>query len=160
MRPLILNMFLAITWVELTAERSTENLIVGALFGYILIWAFRDTLFPNASYTKKPHQVVYFIGFFLWELLIANIRVAKEVLSPTLTANPAIVAVPLDLESDIEITTLANLITLTPGTLSLDVSEDRKTLYVHTMYLDNNDVEAFRTDIKNGFEQRVREFFE
>jgi multicomponent Na+:H+ antiporter subunit E len=66
---------------------------------------------------------------------------------------PGVIAIPLDAQTDIEITVLANLISLTPGTLSLDVSADRQTLYIHTMYLD--DPEAARRGIKRGFERRV-----
>ena len=65
------------------------------------------------------------------------------------------VAIPLDAETDAEITLLANLITLTPGTLSLDVSDDRRVLYIHAMYVD--DVEELRRSIKDGFEKRVME---
>jgi multicomponent Na+:H+ antiporter subunit E len=68
---------------------------------------------------------------------------------------PGIVAIPLDLEGDAAITLLANLVTLTPGALSLDVSPDRTVLYVHTMYMD--DAETFRREIKQGFERRVKE---
>lgn len=68
---------------------------------------------------------------------------------------PGIVKVPLDAKSDIEITLLANLISLTPGTLSLDVSNDRKVLYVHAMYI--SDKEKFINDIKQGFERRLLE---
>ena len=71
------------------------------------------------------------------------------------THSTAIVAVPLDVETDGEITLLANLISLTPGSLCLDVSEDRKTLYVHVMFLD--DVEECRRELKEGFERRVLE---
>ena len=92
--------------------------------------------------------------FFLWELVLSSIRVAWDVLSPNPRFRPGIVGVPLDLESDAGIALLACLITLTPGTLSLDVSEDRRTLYVHAMRID--DAEAFRREIKDGFERRVR----
>jgi multicomponent Na+:H+ antiporter subunit E len=68
---------------------------------------------------------------------------------------PGIVAVPLDAQTDLEITLMANLITLTPGTLSLDVSEDRHTLYVHAMFVDSP--ESVRDSIKNGFERRLLE---
>jgi multicomponent Na+:H+ antiporter subunit E len=83
--------------------------------------------------------------------------VAYEVLTPGFQMQAAIVAIPLDAESDLEITVLANLITLTPGTLSLDVSPDRKTLYIHAMHVD--DVEEFRQDIKQRMERRVMEVF-
>ena len=90
-------------------------------------------------------------------MLIANLRVAYEVLTPRYQMRAAIIAIPLDAESDLEITVLANLITLTPGTLSLDVSPDRKTLYIHAMHV--RDVEKFRNDIKVRLERRVMEVF-
>ena len=83
----------------------------------------------------------------------ANIQVAIEVVTPTHHMKPGIVSVPLDAKTDVEITFLANLITLTPGTLSLDVSTDRKVLYVHSMYVHNK--QEFIDDIKNGFEKRL-----
>ena len=89
--------------------------------------------------------------------MVSSLRVAYDVLTPTLHMRPAIVAIPLDAETDLQITILANFITLTPGTLSLDVSPDRKTLYVHAMYVD--DVDAFRREIKEELERRVIEVF-
>jgi len=97
--------------------------------------------------------VVGFIGFFIYELVKANIQVAYDVITPTLYMKPGIVSVPLDAETDIEITLLANLISLTPGTLCLDVSSDKRILYVHAMYI--RDKEAFIHSIKNGFEKRL-----
>ena len=90
-------------------------------------------------------------------MLLANLRVAYEVLTPGYQMRAAIIAIPLDAESDMEITVLANLITLTPGTLSLDVSADRKTLYIHAMHV--HDVEKFRNDIKVRLERSVMEVF-
>jgi multicomponent Na+:H+ antiporter subunit E len=79
---------------------------------------------------------VLFSCYFLWELTLANLRVAYDVVTPTHYMRPVILALPMDADTDIEITVLANLITLKPGTLSLDVSVDRKVLYVHSMYLE------------------------
>lgn len=93
--------------------------------------------------------------FFIWELTKANIQVAYEVVTPKFTMKPGIVALPLDAKSDLEITLLANLITLTPGTLALDVSTDRSVLYVHGMYV--LDKKEFIQDIKQGFERRLLE---
>ncbi|HLA42991.1 MAG TPA: Na+/H+ antiporter subunit E, partial [Aggregatilineales bacterium] len=127
--------------------------------GYGLLFLLRKTLLrQQSSYFKKVFQVIYFFVYFGWELLLANLRVAYEVMTPGYRIRPGIVAVPLSLKSDLEISILANLITLTPGTLSLDVSTDNRTLYVHCMFLD--DVEEFRESIKQGFEKRVHELFE
>lgn len=90
---------------------------------------------------------------FVWELSKSVREVFMTVISPSRCAQSAIVAVPLDIESDLGITVLANMITLTPGTTSLHVSEDRKTLFVHVMNLADDSVEQ----IKKGFERRVKE---
>lgn len=94
-------------------------------------------------------------GFFLVELVLSSVRVARDVLRPRSEAQPGIIAVPLDARSDAQITVLANLISLTPGSLSLDVSPDRRTLYVHLMFVSSvqDEVDA----IKNEFERRVME---
>lgn len=94
-------------------------------------------------------------AYFFWELVVSNVRVAIEVLSPRYRMKPGIVGVRLDARTDLEITLLANLITLTPGTMSVDVSEDRSTLYIHGLYLEDRD--AFERSIKEGFERRVLE---
>lgn len=96
---------------------------------------------------------------FLRELIVANLRVAAAVLFRRTDAlAPGIVAVPLDLETDAAIAIFANIVTLTPGTLSIDVSTDRRTLFVHA--LDVGDPETFRRELKEGLERAVREAFE
>ena len=92
---------------------------------------------------------------FLYELVKANLEVAYEVITPRLNVTPGIIMVPLDVKSDIGITVLANMISLTPGTLSIDVSNDKKVLFVHAMYL--KDREKFIRGIKDGFERRILE---
>jgi len=98
-----------------------------------------------------------FLLYFLKELLVANLKVAAAVVAPAGRLRPAIVAVPLTLDRDAEIALLANLITLTPGTLSLDVSPDRRTLYVHAMAVSSPD--DLRREIRDGFERRILEVF-
>lgn len=147
MNVLLLNLLLALAWISLTGEISEENFAFGFILGY-----------GNSTYFLKVFRVINFVLYFLKELVIANIRVAIEVLTPNLKVKPAIVAIPLSVKSSQEITLLANLITLTPGTLSLDVSDDKKTLYVHTMYM--GDADDFRRSIKEGFEKRVQEVFD
>ncbi len=93
--------------------------------------------------------------FFFTELLLSALRVAWLVMQPKLTLRPAIIAYPLTVTSDAQITLLANMITLTPGTLSIDVSADRKTLYVHAIDIESK--EALVEAIAGGFETRVLE---
>jgi multicomponent Na+:H+ antiporter subunit E len=93
---------------------------------------------------------------FLWQLLRANLSVARTVLLKRREdIHPAFIAIPLEAETDAEIALLANLITLTPGTLSLDVSTDRSVLYIHT--LDVEDMDALRVEIKSGLERGLLE---
>jgi multicomponent Na+:H+ antiporter subunit E len=93
------------------------------------------------------------IALFARELILSALRVAWLVLQPKLKLRPAIIAYPLTVTSDAQITLLANLITLTPGTLSVDVSEDRKTLYIHA--IDVASKEALIGDIAAGFETKI-----
>lgn len=151
-----LNIILSVIWAALSGQFTPENVISGFVLGYVLLWLLRGAL-GAGPYVNKVPQVIGFIGFFLVALVQANVRVAWEVLTPGHTMRPAIVAIPLDLRSPLQITLLAQMITLTPGTLSLDVSSDRRVLYVHSMYVD--DIDEFRAEIKNGFERRVREVF-
>jgi multicomponent Na+:H+ antiporter subunit E len=141
----------------LTGEFTSSNLTFGLLVGYFLLFIFRNTLLPQSSYFFKVWQFAYFIIYFLWALSVANFRVAFEVLTPGNQMRPGIIAIPLDLKSPLQITLLANLITLTPGTLSLDICDNQETIYVHSMYVDDPD--KFRASIKNGFEKRVLELF-
>ena len=157
MSHLLLNVLLALAWAALSGQLTPENLLAGFVLGYLLLWLARRAL-GSTGYVAQVPKVILFIGYFLVELFKANVRVAWEVLTPNLNMRPAIVAIPLDLRRDFAITLLAQLITLTPGTLSLDVSSDKRVLYVHSMYV--SDVEAFRREIKDGFERRVKELFE
>jgi multicomponent Na+:H+ antiporter subunit E len=99
--------------------------------------------------------VLRLAAYFLWQLVASNLRVLWDVITPQQTSRPGIIGIPLDARTDMEITLVANLVSLTPGTLSLDVSEDRSTLYVHVMFMD--DIETVRAEIKNGIERRVLE---
>ena len=94
----------------------------------------------------QPLRIVRYLLVFLRELLIANARVAWEVMTPGLTLKPAIVRVPTRTRTPWERTVLANTISMTPGTLTLVVDEVSGDLYVHSLYVD--DRESFRASIK------------
>lgn len=107
--------------------------------------------------SRKAILLVEFAAYFVWQLILANVRMAYDMIRPANQLRPGVIAVPLDVESDWEITVLSNLITLTPGTMTLDLSSDRKVLYVHAM--DASDIQHARNEIKQGFERRVKELF-
>lgn len=151
---LLWNILLALTWCALMGEISLANLFVGFLLGYGVLWAARPVV-GSRGYQARVPRVVAFILYFLWQLVAANLRLAVNVLSATEKMKPGVVAVPLEARTDAEIVMLANLITLTPGTLSLDVSTDRRVLYIHGV--DLADPEAFRREIKDGLERRLLE---
>jgi len=151
---LMWNILLALSWAGLTEEVTAMNLTIGFVMGFVILFLVRGLLRPT-RYFLKVNQMFKLGAVFAWELLLANLRIAYEVITPTHYMKPGVVAIPLDVKTDAEITLLANLITLTPGTLSLDVSQDRRVLYIHAMYVE--DVEELRRSIKDGFEKRVLE---
>lgn len=152
MRLLLINFLLALAWASVTGVFSVRNLLIGFALGFgILLFADRST--EQRSYITLVLRVLDFMAFFIWDLIRANIRMAYTVIFPSRTMRPGIVAIPLDAKTDVEIMLVANLISLTPGTFTIDVSTDRKTLYVHEMYID--DVELLRHDIKRHYEHRL-----
>jgi multicomponent Na+:H+ antiporter subunit E len=153
-RVFLLNLLLALLWAAVTGSVDPAHLVAGFIVGYLVLWLAQPVLGPT-RYFGKLIAAVRFVAFFVSELVLANLRVAWDVLTPRAHRRPGVVAVPLDAESDAEITLLANLVTLTPGSLSLDVSPDRRFLFVHAMFVD--DPEQLRADIKRGFERRVLE---
>lgn len=159
MNLLLVTVILALIWAAITGTFTLVNLLFGAAIGIAALILLRDAVSRSRGLRQMRRALVLFV-VFVGELVLSAVRVAAVVLDPGMRRRlkPAFVAVPLDLGSDEEITLLANLITLTPGTLSIDVSEDRKTLVVHVLTLD--DSEALISDIKSGFERHVREVFE
>jgi multicomponent Na+:H+ antiporter subunit E len=111
-----------------------------------------------ARWLSKIVHALRLAGFFAWALIVANLRVALDVARATTTIRPAVVAVPLDVTSDAEILLLSMLINITPGSVTLDLSDDRRTLYVHVMHITT--AEASRQEIKTGFERRIKRLFQ
>ena len=152
------NVLLALAWAALRGEFSLATLATGYLIGYvILLGLVRGGVLERSKYLGKVHLVVGLGVFFLWELVRANLRLAFDVATPSFHMKPGIIAVPLDLVQDSEILLLAMLINLTPGSVALDVSDDRSVMYVHVMYISSPD--DARADIKQGFERRILGLF-
>jgi|SRR5690606_7813034 multicomponent Na+:H+ antiporter subunit E len=158
MNPAATVLVLALVWAAITGNFTGLNLLLGVAIGGVAVLMLRSVFAPPRA-LRKVRRVASLLLLFLYELAASAIRVARVVLTPDLKSaiRPAIVAFPLTVKSDAEIALLANLITLTPGTLSIDVSEDRSVLYVHVLTLDTR--EALIADIAGGFETKVREVF-
>lgn len=103
----------------------------------------------------KLFRLLAFAGFYLLEIIRSNLRVAYDILTPMHRMKPGIIAVPLEKASPLETVLLSNLITMTPGTLLLDLSEDGRTMYIHAMYID--DPGELKTQLKDEIEKRVLE---
>ena len=154
MKLFLSNIILALLWALLSGEISQFSLVTGFLLGYLVL-GMMATQASEKSYFKKVRQTVAFALEFLKDLAVSTYRVVYDILTPTHYMKPGVIAFPLEAKTDAEITMLANVITLTPVTLSLDVSEDRKTLYIHAMYIDDPD--ALRREIKEGLERKLLE---
>jgi len=143
------------TWIMDPAyvnERGFES--VGVYFAFFTgLWLLSGLLYR--TYFIKVWCALVLLGFFVKELVLANLKIAHDVLSKNTYMEPAIVAMPLEIKNEIGIMLLANIITLTPGTLSLRLSDDRKTLYVHTLYLEEGSKEIFKQSLKEGFEKKI-----
>jgi multicomponent Na+:H+ antiporter subunit E len=148
------NILLALAWAALRGDFSLTTLLTGQLLGYLILVALvRGGVLDTSPYVGRLHRVVGLAAYFLWELVKANLRLAVDIVTPRYHMKPGIIALPLDATEDGQILLLSMLINTTPGSVALDVSPDRKILYVHVMYMDTPD--AAREELKRGFERRV-----
>ncbi len=149
-----LNVSLALVWCLLQNEMSLRQFLIGYLLGAGIMFFFAR-FFHEKPYFRKVFLSLKLFLLFIKEIFVANFVVAKKVLSPRSQVRSGIIALPLDLKGDIPITLLANMITLTPGTLSVEVSPDRRFLFVHI--LDITDPREEKHKIKEGFERYLQE---
>lgn len=156
MSVLLANVLLALAWGAITGSFDFLNLLFGFVLAALALSLIREQIGTSGA-VERVWRAFTLACLFLYELVMSSVRVAIIVLSPGRVLRPAIIAYPLQVDRDFEITLLANLITLTPGTLSLDVSEDRQTLFIHC--IDVPDVDAVIADIRNGFERKIMETF-
>ncbi len=155
---LLWNLVLTFMWMALWNSFTWTYFVMGFLlsFWFLVIVSRFGTRKRSRNYLNQCLGALGLGTFFFKELWKSNLILARDVLRRRPRIQPAIVAVPLDMNSDLGLTILANLITLTPGTLSLDVSLDRKTLFVHTLYYSDAQQKTFVRDIKEGFERKLK----
>jgi multicomponent Na+:H+ antiporter subunit E len=151
------SILLALVWAALEGEITLTNLVIGYVLGYAVLALLARGGVVSPTLGARTVHAVSLAGFFVRELLVANFRVAADVLwSNRMT--PAVVGIPLDVTTDGEILLLSMLINITPGSVTIDLSDDRRTLYVHVMHMTTPD--ETRREIKDGFERRVRLLFQ
>lgn len=134
-------LFLAAVWTLLADRPSLAEFAFGLAAAAAVVRFLAAPVWPLGRWNlRKTPTLIYLLGYFLWEVVKSNVAVALLVIRPRLDLKPGILAYPLTVRRPGQITALANMITLTPGTLSVEVSEDHKVLYIHC--LDASDPEA------------------
>jgi multicomponent Na+:H+ antiporter subunit E len=152
----LVNVLLALTWAAITGRYTLDNLALGFALGIFALYLIRGQV-GSIGYFTRARKVISLTLLFLYELVMSALKVAIMVLKPKMNVKPGIFAYELKVDRDFEITLLANMITLTPGTLSVDVSDDKRFLFVHA--IDCSDPDANRRDIADGFERKILEAF-
>ncbi|KZZ83381.1 MULTISPECIES: Na+/H+ antiporter subunit E [Bacillaceae] len=151
---LLLNFFIAFLWMFLQNTYTLVTFTVGLLFGLLIIFGMRR-FFSTRFYLMNVIAVFTLLTIFMKELIMANLSVLKIIITPKLKLTPGIFSYETELTKAWEITVLSNLITLTPGTLVVEISDDNKTLYIHAM--DISSEEEARKDIRDSFEKAIKE---
>lgn len=151
---ILLNVFIAFVWMFLSNSFSAATFIIGYILGLVMLFMLRR-FFSTRFYMERVVAVAKLLLLFLKELIVSNIAVLRVILKPKMDIKPAIFELETKLTEDWEITLLSMLITLTPGTVVINVSEDRTKLYVHT--LDLEDVDNAVNSIRNTFEKAIME---
>jgi multicomponent Na+:H+ antiporter subunit E len=153
-----------IIWCLFNWVPDGAHLLVGIVVAGIVAFMMGDLVVQRPHLLWHPQRYFYFlfhyVPVFLWEVLKANIDVAYRVVHPGLPIKPGIVKVKTSLRSDIACTLLANSITLTPGTMSVDIDKDNAVLYVHWIDVRSQDIEAATRMIVERFENILRKIFE
>lgn len=150
---LLVHVLLALAWAALWGEIDFASLVVGFVLGYLALALAVPTL-RSRAYVRRVPKILAFTGWFLAELVLSNVRVARLIVSPNAKLRPAVLAVPIELVRPRDIALFVNLVSLTPGSLSIDVSADRRTLWVHAAHA--ADVEGVRASILE-MQRRVKE---
>ncbi|WP_193162283.1 Na+/H+ antiporter subunit E [Microbulbifer hainanensis] len=157
MKLFLINILLAISWSALTGNASLTNFLLGFAIGYGAI-ALSPVPQGSGDYFRRLPRILSLLIFFLRELVVSGMRTTREVLSPLRRSCPQVIRVATGLREHNQLLLLSQLVSLTPGTLVLDISPEADALYVHTMFV--TDAEIFRCEIRDGLEKRIREAFD
>lgn len=153
----LLTPILVVIWLLLVNSVSPGQILLGLLLGWA-IPVFTLKFWPERVRIHRPLTLVRFIALVVYDILVANITVARLIIAGQRALKPAFVKVPLELRSDLGISLLANTVSLTPGTVSAWLSPDRRSLLVHGLYV--KDPQALIAEIKGRYEKPLKEIFE
>lgn len=146
-----------LVWLLLTNSLSPGNLVLAAVVAITIPLTVRK-LVMRRSIVHKPWKLISYLGVMLWDIVVSNLIVAKQVLGSPHKLQPGFIAIPLDLSEPMPITLLASTISLTPGTVSTEVSKDLTVLYVHALHID--DEQGMIQTIKQRYEKPLKDIFQ
>jgi len=153
----LLTLTLVILWLLLVNQLSAGHVVLGALLGWLIPFA-TSSFWPEPIRIRHPLTLLHYLGILILDIVRGSFHVARLILQGPAHLRPAFVKVPLALKTDLAISLLANTISLTPGTVSVLLSEDRRILTVHT--LDTGDAGALVAEIKQRYEIPLKKIFE
>ncbi|WP_127476985.1 Na+/H+ antiporter subunit E [Sulfurivermis fontis] len=153
----LFSLFLLVVWLLLVNTVAAGQVVLGTLLA-VALPLLTQRFWPDRPRIHSPWKLLRYIATLLWDIGLANLTVARLILGPTRKLRPAFIHLPLDLHNEFAISVLASTISLTPGTVSSDLSPDRKTLLIHA--LDVESEAAVIAHIKQRYEQPLREIFE
>ena len=151
-----LSLALFLLWAALTNAASLATLLLGVLLSLALPF-ITLRFWPDARRIARPGLIPGFAARVAWDMLLANWAVARRVVGPVAKLSPAFIEVPLDLRDPFAATVLGSIVSLTPGTVSIDVDRERWVLQLHA--LDAPDPDALIREIKQRYETPIREIF-
>jgi multicomponent K+:H+ antiporter subunit E len=153
----LLSLVLWLAWLALNNTAVPAHVVLGALLAWVLPLAGLHLADGTWPHLHRPGLVALLLWRLLRDILRSNLEVTRRVLGPEAAIHPGFVRVPLDLTDDWAITTLAGIITMTPGTLTADVAEDRSYLLVHVFHI--KDADAIIASIKSRYEAPLKEIY-
>ncbi|MGI6144659.1 MAG: Na+/H+ antiporter subunit E [Clostridia bacterium] len=131
---LLINIFIAFLWTMLTAKWSSITFLIGYLIGVVILFSMRR-FFPKPFYLKKVWAIIKFVYVVIKEILLSSVYIIRQVISPQPTFLPGIFSLKTKLKGNIELTIISLLITLTPGSVVMEISPEDSVLYIHAMDL-------------------------
>ncbi|KGM07494.1 Na(+) H(+) antiporter subunit E [Methylophaga thiooxydans] len=152
----LLSVALWLIWLLLNNTVALGHVVLGALLAIFIPW-FSAGFWQEKVTIRRPWLLVKYVFVVIYQILVANMMVARLILTNQEKLHPGFLSVPLELTSPLAISLLANTISLTPGTVSCDLSEDQKSLLIHALHIE--DADAIITEIKQLFEKPLKEIF-
>lgn len=152
-----------LVWLALTTVRDIQEVVTGVIIAFLVSAIAGHFLITTDKQRHLAVRIMYAIAYllkFLWEMIKANVHVAYLVVHPMVPVKPGIVKIRTNLTKDTAMTVLANSITLTPGTLTVDVNAEKQELYIHWITVRTDDIEENTREVGGRFEGLLREVFE